>query len=56
MIAIASDFSDIGFISETLPEGVTVDAQGNIYAGEVLPRNLKKFVKTLGPPSSVPDE
>ena len=56
VIANASDFSDIGFISETLPEGVTVDAQGNIYAGEVLPRNLKKFVKTLGPPSSVPDE
>jgi sugar lactone lactonase YvrE len=56
VIANASDFSDIGFISETLPEGVTVDAQGNIYAGEVLPRNLKKFAKTLGPPSSVPDE
>jgi hypothetical protein len=24
-------------------EGVTVDAVGNVYVGEVLPRNLKKF-------------
>jgi hypothetical protein len=28
-----------------MPEGVTVDRMGNVYAGEVLPRNLKKFVK-----------
>ena len=56
VITEASDFSAVGFISETLPESVTVDAQGNVYAGEVIPRNLKKFAKTFGPPASVPKE
>ena len=56
VITEASGFSAVGFISETLPEGVTVDAQGNVYAGEVIPRNLKKFAKTFGPPASVPKE
>ena len=45
VIANASDFSLIGFISEALAEGVTVDAAGNVYAGEVSSRNLKKFVR-----------
>ncbi len=56
VIANASDFSEVGFISEALPEGVTVDTEGNVYAGEVLPRNLKKFAKNLGPPTTVPQE
>ena len=55
-IANASDFSEVGFIPETLPEGVTVDVEGNVYVGEVIPRNLKKFGKTLGPPRTVPQE
>lgn len=45
VIAHASDFSEIGFIENAMPEGVTVDSMGNVYAGEVLPRNLKKFVR-----------
>lgn len=45
VIANASDFSEIGFIENAMPEGVTVDRMGNVYAGEVLPRNLKKFVR-----------
>ena len=45
VIANASDFTEIGFIENAMPEGVTVDRMGNVYAGEVLPRNLKKFVK-----------
>lgn len=45
VIANASDFSAVGFIPGTLPEGVAVDGVGNVYAGEVLPRNLKKFVR-----------
>ena len=45
VIARADDFSEIGFITGTLAEGVTVDGSGNVYTGEVLPRNLKKFVK-----------
>jgi len=56
VIANASDFSEVGFIPETLPEGVTVDMEGNVYVGEVIPRNLKKFRKTLGPPRTVPQE
>ena len=56
VIANASDFSEVGFIPETLPEGVTVDVEGNVYVGEVIPRNLKKFAKTLGPPRTVPQE
>ena len=45
VIANAADFSEIGFISEASAEGVVVDAAGNVYAGEVLSRNLKKFVR-----------
>ena len=45
VIAKASDFSEIGFIDDPMPEGVAVDRMGNVYAGEVLQRNLKKFVK-----------
>ena len=45
VIANANDFTEIGFIENAMPEGVTVDGMGNVYAGEVLPRNLKKFVK-----------
>ena len=45
VIANASDFTEIGFIENAMPEGVTVDRMGNVYAGEVLPRNLKKFVR-----------
>ena len=51
VIAKADDFSIIGFIPEALAEGVTVDAAGNVFAGEVLPRNLKKFVKSRAPGS-----
>ena len=45
VIANANDFSEIGFIEEALPEGVAVDQMGNVYAGEVAGRNLKKFVR-----------
>jgi len=45
VIANASDFTEIGFIDEPMPEGVTVDRMGNVYAGEVLQRSLKKFVR-----------
>ncbi len=45
VIANAGDFSPIGFISEALGEGVTVDASGNVFVGEVIPRNLKKFIR-----------
>jgi DNA-binding beta-propeller fold protein YncE len=45
VIANASDFSEIGFIGNAMPEGVTVDRMGNVYAGEVLPRDLKKFMR-----------
>jgi hypothetical protein len=45
VIANASDFTEIGFIENAMPEGVTVDPTGIVYAGEVLPRNLKKFVR-----------
>ncbi len=45
VIANANDFSEIGFIENALPEGVAVDRMGNVYAGEVSGRNLKKFVK-----------
>ena len=46
VIANSSDFTEIGFIDDPMPEGVTVDQMGNVYAGEVLQRNLKKFEKT----------
>ena len=45
IIANASDFSEIGVIDEALPEGVAMDSMGNIYAGEVIYQNLKKFVR-----------
>ena len=45
VIANVNDFNASGFIPEAQAEGVTVDAAGNVYAAEVLPRNLKKFVK-----------
>jgi DNA-binding beta-propeller fold protein YncE len=45
VIANASDFSEMGFIENALPEGVAVDPMGNVYAGEVSGRNLKKFVR-----------
>ncbi len=48
VIADAADFSETGFISGVLAEGVTVDAMGNVYAGEVIPRNLKKFARNGG--------
>ena len=43
VIARADDFSEIGFVAGAMGERVTVDAVGNVYVGEVLPRNLKKF-------------
>ena len=45
VIANASDFSEIGFIENAMPEGVAVDQMGNVYAGEVASRNLKKFAR-----------
>ena len=45
VIANANDFSEIGFIENALPEGVAVDKMGNVYAGEVAGRNLKKFAR-----------
>ena len=33
------------FVGGTEPEGVVVDAMGNVYSGEVGGRMLKKFVK-----------
>jgi hypothetical protein len=49
VIARASDFQEIGFIDGTLAEGVTVDPAGNVYTGESIPRNVKKFVRRVGP-------
>ena len=45
VIADASDFTEIGFIDDAMPEGVTVDRMGNVYAGEVLSTDLKKFAR-----------
>jgi sugar lactone lactonase YvrE len=45
VIARASDFQEIGFIDGTLAEGVTVDADGNVFTGESIPRNIKKFIR-----------
>ena len=45
VIVDASDFTEIGFIDDVMPEGVTVDRMGNVYAGEVLSTDLKKFVR-----------
>jgi sugar lactone lactonase YvrE len=49
VIARASDFQEIGFIDDALGEGVTVDADRNVYVGEVIYRNLKKFVRSPAP-------
>ncbi|MGE0159038.1 MAG: peptidyl-alpha-hydroxyglycine alpha-amidating lyase family protein [Gemmatimonadales bacterium] len=43
VIARASDFQEIGFIDGTLAEGVTVDPDGNVFTGESIQRNVKKF-------------
>ena len=48
VIARASDFHEIGFIDGTLAEGVTVDPEGNVYVGESIPRNVKKFERRVG--------
>jgi DNA-binding beta-propeller fold protein YncE len=48
VIARASDFQEIGFIDGTLAEGVTVDRAGNVYTGESIPRNVKKFERRAG--------
>lgn len=48
VIARASDFAEIGFVDGTLAEGVTVDPAGNVYAGESIPRNVKKFERRVG--------
>ena len=48
VIARASDFEEIGFIDGTLAEGVTVDPAGNVYTGESIPRNVKKFERRSG--------
>jgi len=49
VIARASDFQEIGFVDNALGEAVAVDADRNVYVGEVLPRNLKKFVRSTTP-------
>ena len=44
----AEDGTVMGFISGTEPEGVTVDAAGNVYSGEVVGGDgeiMKKFLK-----------
>ena len=43
VIARASDFEEIGFIDGTLAEGITVDPDGNVFTGESIGRNVKKF-------------
>jgi streptogramin lyase len=48
VIARASDFQEIGFVDDALGEGVTVDADRNVYVGEVIYRNLKKFIRRPG--------
>ncbi|MGE0161121.1 MAG: peptidyl-alpha-hydroxyglycine alpha-amidating lyase family protein, partial [Gemmatimonadales bacterium] len=47
VIARASDFQEIGFIDGTLAEAVTVDAAGNVYTGESIPRNVKRFERRI---------
>jgi len=49
VIARASDFQEIGFIDGTLAEAVTVDPAGNVFTGESIPRNVKKFERRVGP-------
>jgi len=49
VIARASDFQEINFIDNALGEGVAVDAQRNVFVGEVIYRNLKKFVRSPAP-------
>ena len=43
IIAKASDFSEIAVIDEALPEGVAMDAMGNVFAAEVTGRDLMKL-------------
>jgi DNA-binding beta-propeller fold protein YncE len=45
VIARASDFEEIGFIDGTMAEAVTVDSAGNVFTGESIPRNVKKFTR-----------
>jgi DNA-binding beta-propeller fold protein YncE len=45
VIARASDFEEIGFIDGTLAEAVTVDQAGNVFTGESINRNVKKFTR-----------
>jgi len=49
VIARASDFQEIGFIDNALGEGVTVDDARNVYVGEVIYNNLKKFMRRPAP-------
>jgi sugar lactone lactonase YvrE len=49
VIARASDFVEVGFVDGTLAEGITVDPAGNVFAGESIPRNVKKFERRVGP-------
>jgi DNA-binding beta-propeller fold protein YncE len=49
VIARASDFQEIGFIDNALGEGVAVDGARNVYVGEVIYTNLKKFVRSPAP-------
>lgn len=44
-IGSAKDGTLVGLIEGTAPEGVAVDAQGDVYAAEVAGRMLKKFAR-----------
>ena len=45
LICSATDGSIATRIEAVLAEGIAVDAMGNVYAGEVQGRMLKKFAK-----------
>jgi DNA-binding beta-propeller fold protein YncE len=49
VIARASDFQEIGFVDNALGEGVAVDDARNVYVGEVIYNNLKKFIRSPAP-------
>ena len=49
VIARASDFQEIGFVDNALGEGVAVDSDRNVYVGEVIYNNLKKFIRSPAP-------
>jgi len=49
VIARASDFQEIGFVDNALGEGVAVDDARNVYVGEVIYNNLKKFIRRPAP-------